>query len=111
MVDDDSRGCSASSTGAGDMKSEPLPPVEDSEQLAGRSVAEKGTGPACEHGGQPSPFSGDLPMADREDATVDAVKVPVVNEPRDLRRAQPSRGELEAGHDPVLTGGQPGHWM
>lgn len=88
------------------MKREPLPPVDDYEQLAGGPMAEKGTGPASEYGGEPPAFPGDLRMPDREDAAVEPMKVSLADQPRDLRRAQPRGCELKTGDHSVLTRGQ-----
>jgi hypothetical protein len=85
------------------MEGEPLPPVDDSEQLPARPMAEKGTGSAREHGGQPPALPGDPRVPDCEDTAVEPMEVSIADQSGHLRPAHPSRRELKSSDDSVLT--------
>lgn len=90
------------------MQREPLASIDEAKELPGGAVAQGGTGPASEDGGEPASLLGDQRVADRVDAPVKAVQVAGHDPPLHLIRAQADLQKLAQRDDAVLTTGPVG---
>jgi hypothetical protein len=71
-------------------------------------MTQQGSRAVGEDGGHPVAFATDLPVPDRVDAPVDAVKPTGLQPPVDGRAAQ--EFELPRSHNPMLRAGQRGNF-
>jgi hypothetical protein len=65
-------------------------------------MAEQGSGAACEHGGHPNPFEGELSVAHCVDTTVNAMEPAASHPVLDLIAAHPQEQQLPPRDDPML---------
>jgi len=71
----------------------------------GAPVAEHRRLPGCKHSGDPSPLVTQAGVADRINATMNAMKAPGGDALRDAARQDPGSEELLGRDDAVLRGG------